>query len=157
MNAFETNRNELKDRHHGTCLFNDTGDGACSGLRVWFNERGHLLGEFPCEERYGGYGGLMHGGVLAAVADAAMAQCLMGHGIVAYTARMELRYLQPVALGGSLSLRCRITESALDLVYHVRADLLKGPTCCVIAKSTFRRVDGDEAAVAAVCDEVRAC
>jgi acyl-coenzyme A thioesterase PaaI-like protein len=143
VNQYEMTCRELKERHHAACLFNDAADGLCGGLRTWFNERGHLLGEFPCDARLGGYDGMVHGGILAAVADAAMAQCLMGHGIVAYTARLELRYRQPVVLGEELAVRCRIIEETLGLVYHVRADLRQRRSCCVTAKGTFRRVDGD--------------
>jgi acyl-coenzyme A thioesterase PaaI-like protein len=41
---------------------------------------------------------MVHGGVLAAIIDSSMAQCLMGHEVVAYTAELSIKYRKPVLI-----------------------------------------------------------
>ena len=75
--------------------FQPAGDGG--GVQATF--RGH--------ERLQGYEGLLHGGVIASLLDAAMTHCLFHHQVHAVTARLEISYLEPVPLGVPLVIRAR--------------------------------------------------
>jgi acyl-coenzyme A thioesterase PaaI-like protein len=57
-----------------------------------------------------GYDGIVHGGILASVLDDAMANCLWLQGIVAVTAKMSLRYREPVPVGSRLLVYGRLLQ-----------------------------------------------
>lgn len=139
MNVYEKTCETMKRRFHSECLFRENRPGP--ELRTSFGDDGTLRGEFDCRHEYQGYDGRVHGGVLAAVLDAGMAQCLLGHGIVAYTARSTIRYLKPVAAPGRLTLRCRIGENHYDKLYRVSGVVRQGESKCVVANATFYKAD----------------
>jgi acyl-coenzyme A thioesterase PaaI-like protein len=58
-----------------------------------------------------GYDGLLHGGVIAAVLDSAMTNCLFAHGIVAVTGELTVRFLHPVLLTHEAVVKANIKES----------------------------------------------
>ena len=139
MNVYEQTCETMKRRFHSECLFRENRQGL--ELKTSFGDDGTLRAEFDCRDEYQGYDGRVHGGVLAAVLDAGMAQCLLGHGIVAYTARSTIRYLRPVAAPGRLTIRCRIGESHYDKLYRVSGVIRQGATKCVVANAAFYRAD----------------
>lgn len=53
---------------------------------------------------------MVHGGILASVLDDAMANCLWMRGITAVTAKMSLRFREPVAVGSRLWVYGRIVQ-----------------------------------------------
>ena len=53
---------------------------------------------------------MVHGGILASVLDDAMANCLWLRGISAVTAKMSLRYREPVPVGSRLLVYGRIVQ-----------------------------------------------
>ena len=85
---------------------------ACSpghpgGLAVIFepDEDGAVQGDFVCAGTYVGYPGYLHGGVTSALLDAAMTNCLLGRGTPGLTARLAVRFLQPVPLEATVKVR----------------------------------------------------
>ena len=67
------------------------------GLRFRFADSGVLHGQFNCSDFQQA---MIHWvmGVIAAIIDASMAQCLMGHGIVGYTVDLTVKYRKPVII-----------------------------------------------------------
>lgn len=61
-----------------------------------------MQSEFTPSARYQGYGGVVHGGILATLMDEIMAHSLWQRGIAAVTAKMSLRYREPVPVGQRL-------------------------------------------------------
>ncbi|WP_028318196.1 PaaI family thioesterase [Desulfobulbus elongatus] len=70
-----------------------------------------------------GYHGMVHGGVIASLLDAAMTHWLFHHGIQAVTGELRVRFLHPVACDVPLELRARLHFSCPPL-YQLRAELL---------------------------------
>jgi acyl-coenzyme A thioesterase PaaI-like protein len=66
--------------------------------------------EFIPQSEHQGYDGIVHGGILAAVLDDAMANCLWLRGIPVVTAKMTLRYREPVRIGSSLLVYGRVIQ-----------------------------------------------
>jgi len=62
-------------------------------------------------EKLQGYTGILQGGITAALLDSAMVNCLRLHGIEAYTAEMNVRYLKPIAVGSRLHITGGILRS----------------------------------------------
>ena len=78
-----------------------------SGLAVEFeaDESGAVEGVFSGGAAFTGYPGLLHGGVISALLDGAMTNCLMARGTPGLTARLEVRFLKPVAVDQPVTVR----------------------------------------------------
>lgn len=80
------------------------------GLRLTFRlEDGECVSEFTPDENHVGYPGVVHGGMIYSAMDDAMANWLYLRGARAYTARCEVRYHEPAAVGQALRLAGRQT------------------------------------------------
>jgi acyl-coenzyme A thioesterase PaaI-like protein len=72
---------------------------------------GSVAGTFYDGEMLEGYPGLLHGGIVAALLDGAMTNCLFTHDIEAFTAELTIRYHAPVAASSATSVRAFLTRS----------------------------------------------
>ena len=74
------------------------GDHNPLSLRLDFrpDAEGGVRADLQGGARLQGYDGILHGGVVAALLDAAMTHCLFHHGVVGLTAELRVRYLKPV-------------------------------------------------------------
>lgn len=80
------------------------------GLRLTFRlEDGKCVSEFTPDENHVGYPGVVHGGMIYSAMDDVMANWLYLRGARAYTARCEIRYHEPAAVGQALRLVGRQT------------------------------------------------
>lgn len=77
---------------------------------------------FDCDHRYAGYPGIVQGGVVAAVLDSAMTNCLFRRGVVAVTAELTVRYRHPVRCGQGAVVRAWV-EAERNGLYLLRAEL----------------------------------
>lgn len=81
------------------------------GLRLTFRlEDGACVSEFTPDENHVGYPGVVHGGMIYSAMDDVMANWLYLRGARAYTARCEIRYHEPAAVGQALRLVGRQTS-----------------------------------------------
>ena len=84
-----------------------------NGLQLTFQldaETGIAQSEFVPQPKHQGYGGIVHGGILAALMDEVMANCLWLKGIPVVTAKMSLRYRDPVPVGERLLIYGRVVQ-----------------------------------------------
>jgi len=123
-------------------MFNDVNDNIGSYLKIAFDDSGDLSATFDCQESFQGYDGMLHGGMIAAIIDSAMAKCLMGHGIIGYTGRMNIRYIKPVRIKELVTLNCRIMEH-YKKVYKVEAEMMQDVAhkVLVAAQASFYKVN----------------
>jgi acyl-coenzyme A thioesterase PaaI-like protein len=80
-----------------------------------------------------GYSGLLHGGVIAALLDGAMTNCLFARGLLAMTVELKVRYHASAAAAEETSLRAWFEGSTHGL-YQLRAELTQ--TGAVKARAT---------------------
>lgn len=137
--CFERNLNQLKALHHSQCIFNRQPP-LVPGLQFRFDDAGALHGEFTCDESYQGYEKMVHGGVLAAIIDASMAQCLMGHKVVAYTAELSIKYRKPVLIQRPSALKTSIVGISVGLLYTLRSEIRQKSNLVVEATGKFFKV-----------------
>lgn len=76
-----------------------------------------LYGEFVPKEHHTSYQETVHGGLLAALLDDGMAYLINSSGIVAFTAKMEIRYRKPPKLKEKLKISCQIDAHKKTLYY----------------------------------------
>ena len=139
INRYEKNLRRFRDTYHSQCLFNRQ-PSIVPGLRFSFNDTGALLGEFTCNEFQQGYNEMVHGGVIASIIDASMAQCLMGHGVVGYTVNLSVKYRKPVMIGTRTTLETRVIERNYGLLHSMKCKMFQGKNRVVQATGRFFKV-----------------
>jgi acyl-coenzyme A thioesterase PaaI-like protein len=72
--------------------------GECAREPEWgeVDRDGAVHTVFKAHEGLQGYRGILHGGVITALLDAAMANCLFLKGVEALTGDLHVRFLKPV-------------------------------------------------------------
>jgi acyl-coenzyme A thioesterase PaaI-like protein len=111
------------------------------------NERGLRLRYAPadgsgveavldCDHSLEGYGGRLHGGVIAAALDGAMTHCLFALGRTAVTAELVVKYKHPVAIGRPATVRARL-ERDLAPLYLLQAELVQDGVVKAAASAKF--------------------
>ncbi len=79
------------------------------GLRLRFREEGEgIRAEFTPGPEYQGYAGVLHGGIIAAALDDAMANLFHMKGQETVTARLEVRYRREAPIGIPLIVSARV-------------------------------------------------
>jgi uncharacterized protein (TIGR00369 family) len=108
---------------------------------VWtLDPDGAARARFRSERRHQGWRGVVHGGILAALLDEAMAQCAARTGKPAVTASLTIRYHTPAPIGGDLIAEAYVTEERgrlLQLQAAVRDS--RNETCYANAQGTCVR------------------
>jgi uncharacterized protein (TIGR00369 family) len=134
-----TDRQPTLARHrhaqHRRCLL--CGPAHPLGLGLEFKARpgGQVEARLSCRRLFQGYGGQVHGGVIAAVLDSAMTNCLFAHDIVAVTGDLNVRYLHPVKLARTAVVRASIAASAPPL-HRMESELVQEGR--LVARATAR-------------------
>jgi uncharacterized protein (TIGR00369 family) len=110
------------------------------GLRLEFVELGNgkVQASFDCPEAFAGYGGMLHGGVVASLVDGAMTNCLFARGVSAVTAQLNVRFRNPVVTGRVAMVHAWI-ERATPLLYLVRAELVQDRQTKAVASGKLMR------------------
>jgi acyl-coenzyme A thioesterase PaaI-like protein len=83
-----------------------------------------------------GYSGLLHGGVIAALLDGVMTNCLFAHGIRAVTAELKVRYREPVSASDEAQLRAWL-ENTTHGLFQLRAELTQNDVVKASAAAKF--------------------
>ncbi len=81
---------------HAACLV--CGAGNPIGLQLQFRtgNDGRVTAPFTGNPALEGYPGLLHGGIICALVDGAMTNCLFARGVTAVTAELTVRYVEGV-------------------------------------------------------------
>jgi acyl-coenzyme A thioesterase PaaI-like protein len=85
-----------------------------------------------------GYSGMLHGGVIAALLDGAMTNCLFARGIRALTGDLRVRYRSPVQAAEQLTVRAWVASSWSEL-FHLEAELTQAGKIRARAQGKFMR------------------
>ena len=92
------------------------------GLQFLPSEDDWVQTTFRGHERLQGYEGILHGGVIASLLDAAMTHCLFHHGVHAVTAALDIRYMEAVPLEVPLVVKAR-PVSMRPTLYRLQAQV----------------------------------
>ena len=93
---------------------------------------------FATLSRFQGYEGILHGGMISTLLDAAMGECLFSKRIAAVTAEMTVRFLRPVPLDRVVDLRAELV-SARHGLFLLSAGLSLDDRPLARATGKFRR------------------
>jgi acyl-coenzyme A thioesterase PaaI-like protein len=121
------------------------GPGNPTGLRLQFHidTADVCRSEFTPGPDHGGYARLTHGGIVYSVLDDVMANWLYLKGMRAHTARCEIRYRQPLAIGTRVLLEGRLLRQKGKVAF-LQGKMLKADdgTLVAEAEASFMVVEG---------------
>jgi acyl-coenzyme A thioesterase PaaI-like protein len=108
------------------------------GLRLRYapEDGNGVAAELDCDSSLEGYGGRVHGGVIAAALDGAMTHCLFALGRTAVTAELTVRFKRPVAIGRPATVRARLGRD-LGPLYLLEAELVQDGVVKAVASAKF--------------------
>ena len=131
---------EVRDVRHSHCRL--CGSENSKGLQLKFrmDESGDVVADFACEADYMGYPGIVHGGVIAAMIDSAMSNCLFARRMNGVTAEYTIRYHQPLRLHQSAVVRARVDKEGRRL-YLLSGDVMQGGKIVAAAHAKFMILD----------------
>ena len=113
------------------------------GLRFQPSPEG-IVASLYAHKAWEGYTGIMHGGMIATLLDAAMTHCLFHHGIEGVTADLHLRYLDAVPCQGRIDISARLSRQRRR-VYELDAELSIAGQVRVRAHARFMQRAGQTA------------
>jgi uncharacterized protein (TIGR00369 family) len=121
---------------HARCIV--CGSDNPAGLKLEFLPRGRgtVSASFSCHHSLQGYAGLLHGGIISALLDGAMTNCLFSVGISAVTAELSVRYLAPVQVDHPAEITATLEKSRGPL-HCLHAELRQNGRVLVHASGKF--------------------
>jgi len=113
------------------------------GLKLRFRREGNKVEtEFTPTEPYQGYPGYLHGGIVFAILDEAMGWAMYSLGVLAITARAEVRFKRPALIGEPLLITATVIERRKKLITTRATITRKDGT--VVAEGTASMMVGKE-------------
>ena len=112
----------LRHQLHQRCVVCGASNGLGLHLDFVAQPDGSVAALLGCPGSLEGYPDTLHGGVIAAMLDGAMTNCLFAHGRVAVTGELSIRFRRPVLTNHPATVRAWIKESFLGL-YVLAAEL----------------------------------
>lgn len=128
-------------------LLDDSMCFACSprnpiGLKLVFEQDGDVCRTiFIAGPEHQGWGGVVHGGIVATLLDEVMAQWLWVRGITTMTAEMTTRYSKAVPVGESLIIEGSLVAEKGRLAEMAGKIILPDGTVAARATAKFLKVD----------------
>jgi acyl-coenzyme A thioesterase PaaI-like protein len=109
----------LRKINHPECFACGSAGEAGLGLDFDVEQPGCVEAMFDCPDRLQGYGGVLHGGVICLLLDAAMTNCGFSLGRAMVTGDMSVRFLHPVPTRSSIRLRAwaEVSSGPLQVVH----------------------------------------
>ncbi len=86
-----------------------------------------------------GYKGIVHGGILSALLDEAMAKLAYSLGLPAVTAEITVKFKAPAAPGDELTVSGRLTSETRRLI-QAEAKIVRGPVVIAEARGKLLKV-----------------
>ncbi|MDI6449288.1 PaaI family thioesterase [Anaerobaca lacustris] len=111
-------------REHNHCLICGKRNPWSLGLQFRADATGQVRAHFQAHRRLQGYDGILHGGVIASLLDAAMTHCLFHRDVRAVTGDLHIRFVQPISCSARVEIRAQVVLAKSPL-YRLRAEL-----CC---------------------------
>lgn len=133
---------------HQRCLL--CGPANLLSLGLSFEAHGEaVVTQFQSHDGLQGYEGMLHGGVISAVLDAAMTHCLFHHDIRAVTGELRVHFLHPVPSHWLVDLMARIRSQRRPLFY-MEAEMSRAHRVLARAEATFMQCSAEAAKVVEV-------
>lgn len=136
-------------REHPHCFA--CSDPAEGGLGLHFQVAADdaVFAHWTCPAGGESFPGLVHGGLIATLLDAAMVHALFARGIAARTGELRIRFRSPVCIGSPVTVSAKLIDFC-DALFVLRAELRQGSSLCAEADAKFMRHVGSGEPTAAI-------
>lgn len=121
---------------HAQCMA--CGGGRSLGLRFTPDGNNSVVATIRADAEWQGYAGVMHGGMVSTLLDAAMTHCLFHQEVQAMTASLKVRFFEPVPCSGEIEVRARLSERRSHM-YALDAELVSSGRILARAEARFIR------------------
>lgn len=127
---------QLRNDSHPNCVVCCPRNEQGLGLDFRVVGDGMVEASFGCDEAFEGYPAVLHGGVISALLDGAMTNCMFARGRVAMTAELIVRFRHRVATDNLATVRAWVTSSTPPL-HELAAELTQDGQIKATAKAKF--------------------
>ena len=133
-----TNKHPISNhvRNHEWCLLCGEKNPLSAKLKFQTDKDGGITASFRSYKYLQGYSGIVHGGVIAALLDAAMTHCLFHHNRQGLTCDLHVRYLHPVPCEANLEIKAWILTMSSRL-FKLKAEIIEGERVMAWAEAKF--------------------
>lgn len=114
-----------RSQSHPFCFVCSAANSAGLALSYTLQSNGSVAATFSGNCALEGYAGLLHGGIIAALLDGAMANCMFARGLAGLTVELKVRYHASVVAAETVSIRAWLEDDSHGL-YQLRAELVQG-------------------------------
>lgn len=97
---------------------------------------GRVTAQFQVTSRHQGYDGLLHGGMVSTLLDAAMTHCLFTYGVQALTAELVVRFIAPIPVGQQVTVSAHLVCQKRG-IYQLEAFITQGQQSLARATAKF--------------------
>ncbi|MFT5698499.1 MAG: acyl-coenzyme A thioesterase PaaI-like protein [Desulforhopalus sp.] len=139
----QLNKEQTPVATHRHCLMCGQNNPFSFGLKFSKQGEGCVSTTFTGNETLQGYDGILHGGVLSALLDTAMAHCLLHENIEAMTGELNVRFIDPVACNSTMAITAWI-DSSLPPLYCLKSQIRINNKIVCKAKAKFMQRDYNE-------------
>jgi len=129
-------------QQHGGCIMCGAQNPVGMELHFCACEDDGVEATLTVPERFQGYRGIVHGGIVASLLDAAMTHCVKTIGHSAVTADLNVRYKHPVPIDTELALKGILVERTKHL-FRLKAHLSQGRAVLATASARFVQAPAD--------------
>ena len=121
---------------HAHCLLCGQGNPGSWGLSFHPGQGTSVHGTVQPNAGLQGYEGMLHGGVISALLDAAMTPCLFHREVQAVTADLHVRFVEPVSAKEVVGVRAWIVSMRAPL-YQLKAEIIQGDRVMAWGEAKF--------------------
>ncbi len=136
---------EMKDGgvlgNHDNCIICGRNNPFSLGLQFQSLAGNAVEASFVGGPHLQGYEGILHGGVISAVLDSAMAHCLLLQDIKAVTGDLRVRFLHAIPCSSRVTIRAWLT-CAVSTLYELKAEARVDGQLVARAKAKFMQKEG---------------
>jgi uncharacterized protein (TIGR00369 family) len=127
---------EHRRHSHCNCIVCGTANPASLHLRFKKGDDGSVYTVFKGNTLLQGYTGMLHGGIISSLLDAAMTHCLFHQNVEAVTGELNVRFLHPVPCDATLEIHARVA-SAHGILYRLESELVQANRKLAKASASF--------------------
>jgi len=125
-------------RGHSHCLLCGEQNPLSARLHFIALDDGSVRATFHARKELQGYDGILHGGVICALLDAAMTHCLFHKGVQAVTGEMNIRFQESIPCHATIEARARMVSARAPL-FWMEAELVTNNTIKARATAKFMK------------------
>lgn len=105
----------------------------------FFYFNGQATSDIIADERFEGYKGIYHGGIISTVLDEAMIKAILAENKYAVTAEITVRFHLPIIVGDKLKITANITETKGRVFYTEAKAIRNGDE--IVASATGKCIE----------------